>query len=167
MKTTLIVIGLIILVVLVAAGSFYGGMVYQTNQASQVRQEFMAARGMTDEGQMPSGMPPMGGQFQQDGSGFPGRGAAGQVKSIDGNVMTISTAQDVTTINLSEETQIEMTVSGEISDLQTGMRVMVIGETEGDGVVNASQITVLSENQTGIPFGQQPPDSPPDTETEP
>ncbi len=49
MKTTLIVIGMIVLVALVAAGSFYGGIVYQTNQASQVRQEFMAARGMADE----------------------------------------------------------------------------------------------------------------------
>jgi hypothetical protein len=166
MKTTLLIIGTFILVVLVAAGGFYGGMVYQTNQASQVRQEFMGARGIT-EGQFPGEMPPMGGQFQQDGSGSPGRGAAGQVKSIEGNVMTISTAQDVTTVNLSQDTQIEMTVSGEIADLQTGMRVMVIGETDGDGVVNASQITVLSENQSGIPFGQQPPDSPPDTGTEP
>lgn len=166
MKTTLLIIGTFILVVLVAAGGFYGGMVYQTNQASQVRQEFMGARGIT-EGQFPGEMPPMGGQLQQDGSGIPGRGAAGQVKSIEGNVMTISTAQDVTTVNLSQDTQIEMTVSGEIADLQTGMRVMVIGETDGDGVVNASQITILSENQSGIPFGQQPPDSPPDTGTEP
>lgn len=166
MKTTLIVIGMIVLVALVAAGSFYGGMVYQTNQASQVRQEFMAARGMADEGQMPGELPSMGGLFQQGGPGVLGRGAAGQVKSIDGNVMTISTAQDVTTINLSEDTQIEMTVSGEITDLKTGMRVMVVGETDGDGVVNASQITVLGENQAGLPFGQQPPDSP-ETGTEP
>lgn len=160
MKTTLLIIGTFILVVLVAAGSFYGGMVYQTNQTSQVRQEFMAARGMADEGQFSGEMPPMGGQFQQDGSGIPGRGAAGQVKSIEGNVITISTAQDITTVNLSQDTQIEMTVSGEIADLQTGMRVMVIGETDGDGVVNASQITVLSENQSGLPFGRQAPDSP-------
>jgi len=166
MKTTLIVIGMIVLVVLVAAGSFYGGMMYKTNQASQVRQEFMAARGMSNEGQFPGEIPPMTEQFQQAGAGFPGRGAAGQVKSIDGNVMTISTAEDVTTVNLSEETQIDMTVSGEINDLKTGMRVVVVGETDGDGVVNASQITVLSENQTGMPFGQQPPDSP-ETGTEP
>jgi len=166
MKTTLLIIGTFILVVLVAAGSFYGGMVYQTNQASQVRQEFMGARGMEDEGQFPDQMPLMGGQFQQDGSGSPGRGAAGQVKSIEGNVMTISTAQDITTVNLSQDTQIEMTVSGEIADLQTGMRVMVIGETDGDGVVNASQITVLSGNQSGLPFGEQAPDLP-ETGTEP
>lgn len=166
MKTTIIVIGMIVLIALVAAGSFYGGMMYQTNQASQARQEFMAARGMSDESQFPGDMPPMGGQFQQDGSGFPGRGAAGQVKSIEGNVMTISTAQDVTTVNLSEDTQIEMTVSRLIGDLQVGMRVMVMGERDDDGVINASQITVLSENQTGMPFGQQPPNSP-GAETEP
>jgi len=67
MKTTLLIIGKFILLVLVAAGSFYGGMAYQTNQASQVRQEFMGARGMEDEGQFPDQMPLMGGQFQQDG----------------------------------------------------------------------------------------------------
>ena len=166
MKTTLIILGTVVLVVLIAAGSFYGGMMYQSNQSSQVRQEFMAARGMSNEGQMPGDMPLEAGQFQQGGTGFPGRGAAGQVKSIDGNVMTISTAQDVTTVNLSEDTQIEMTVSGEIADLQAGMRVMVVGETDDDGVIDASQISILSENQTGMPFGQQPPNSP-DSVTEP
>ncbi len=33
MKKVLIIIGAILLVALIAAGSFYGGMTYQTNQA--------------------------------------------------------------------------------------------------------------------------------------
>lgn len=152
MKKTLMIIAAFLLVILVAAGSFWAGMAYQSRQAEQVRAEFMSARGIPSAGQMPGGLPE-GGQFQPDSAGFPGRGATGQVKSIEGNVMTISTAQDVTTVNLMEDTQIEMTVSGDTSNLQTGMRVMVMGERD-DGVISASQITILSENMPAMPFDQ-------------
>lgn len=159
MKKTLMILGAFILVILVAASSFWAGMAYRSRQAEQVRAEFMSARGIPGAGQMPGagefpGGMPEGGQIQPGAAGFPGRGATGQVKSIEGNVMTISTAQDVTTVNLTEYTQIEMTVSGDTSDLQTGMRVMVMGEREDDGVITASQVTILSENMPAMPLDQ-------------
>lgn len=166
MKKIILIIGIVVAIALVAAGSFWGGMTYQTNQANQINQRFMAARGLSGEGQLPGEMPSMRGQFPQDGTGFAGRGAAGQIKSIAGEVITLSTAQDVTTVNVSDDTQIEMTVSGEVSDLQSGMRVMVTGEKGDDGVIQASQITILGENQSGMPFDQQPPVSS-SAETEP
>ena len=166
MKKLFIIIGIIAGAALVAAGSFWAGMTYQSNQANRISQEFMAARGLPMGGQMPGEMPSMREQFQGDAAIFPGRGTAGQIKSIAGDTLTLSTAQDVTTVNLSDETQIEMTVSGEITDLQTGMRVMVTGEQGEDGVIHASQITILSENPGGMPFDQQPP-NPPAAETEP
>lgn len=165
MKKVLIIVGAVLLAGLIAAGSFWAGMAYQTNKTEQARANFFNARGQLREGQFPQeGQMPGGGQFFREeqlpgsgqGAGFFGRGGTfGQVKDIDGNVITISTAQDVTTVNLSDTTQIEKTVSGSVNDLQPGTRVTVIGQTEKDGSINASRIQILSEN---IAF---PPDNPP------
>jgi len=155
MKKVLIIIGAILLAALIAGGSFYGGITFQTNQADQARARFMQDRGMT-EGEMPQpGQFPSGG-----GMGFPGRGTTGVVKTIDGNVITISTAQDVTTVNLTEDTQIEKYASAAITDLQPGVRVMVTGQPDDDGNITASQIQIVNNGTSGIP-------NPPPTRTEP
>ena len=72
----------------------------------------------------------------------------GEVKSIEGNVLTVSTAQDVTTVNLSDTTQIVKSVEGTTSDLQPGVRVMVTGEQDNDGNITASQITILNNDSS-------------------
>jgi hypothetical protein len=147
MKKILMITGIILVAAVIATGSFWGGMTYQTNKADQARLNFENARGLANGGQVPS-----------DGAGFPGSGApngqvrgvpggggtAGQVKTIDENVMTISTAQDVITVNLSESTRIEKTVAGTNADLQPGTRIMVIGQKDADGNITASQITILT-----------------------
>jgi hypothetical protein len=92
--------------------------------------------------------------------GFPGRGTTGVVKTIDGDVITISTAQDVTTINLTEDIRIEKYVSAAITDLQPGVRVMVTGQPDDDGNITASQIQIVNNGTSGIP-------NPPPTGTEP
>ena len=70
----------------------------------------------------------------------------GEVKSIEGNILTLSTAENVTTVTLSENTKIVKTVEGMTSDLQAGMRVMVTGDTDEDGAITASQITIVNED---------------------
>jgi hypothetical protein len=166
MRKLLIIIGMILLVALVAAGSFWGGMTYQSKQADRIRQNFMTARGMSGDAQMPFGEAPGSGQIPGGAAGLGGNGTNGQVKSINGNVITLSTAQDVATVNILEDTQIKMTVSGDTSDLKTGMRVMVIGEKDSNGNIAANQITVLGDDLPAIPIDQQPPDQP-DAGTEP
>jgi hypothetical protein len=157
MKKALVIVGVILITVLIAAGSFWGGMAYQTRQVEQARSNFFAARGFGDQGQIPEDgqfFPEMesqtGGGFPQAGGqnfGFPGgRGTTGQVKSIAGSVMTLSTAQNVTTVNLSDSTQIQKTVSGTTQDLQPGTRVMVTGEKANDGGIAADRITILDSN---------------------
>ena len=91
---------------------------------------------------------------------FPGRGTTGVVKTVDGNVITISTAQDVTTVNLTEDTRIEKYASAAITDLQPGVRVMVTGQPDDDGNITASQIQIVNNGTSGIP-------NPPPTRTEP
>jgi hypothetical protein len=157
MKKILVIVGAILLAVVIAAGSFYGGMAYQTNQANQVRANFFNSRGLGDNGQLPgngSGFPNNGQNpgFQNGGQNsgfFGGGGTVGQVKTIEGNVMTVSTARDVTTINLSDSTQIEKPTTGSVADLKPGVQVMVTGQRDSNGEITASQITILSNN----PFG--------------
>jgi hypothetical protein len=69
-----------------------------------------------------------GGQFAQLGRCV----AAGQVKSVDGNTVQISTATSVVTVKVDDKTQISKTDSGTISDLTPGTRVVVFSQQTGD-----------------------------------
>jgi hypothetical protein len=95
-----------------------------------------------------------------------GRGTTGQVKTIDGNVITLSTAQDITTVNLTNDTEIRMTVNGSSADLTPGLRIMVSGESDGEGTITADQITILDGSFTG-PFDGAGQPYPPAADTEP
>lgn len=52
MKKILIIVGAILLIGGVAAGSFWGGMTYQSNQVKQARANFENSRGPLNAGQM-------------------------------------------------------------------------------------------------------------------
>ena len=144
-KSIVMIVGAIVLAVLIGAGGFMGGMAYQSNQANQVRDNFMRSRGLDPnavpgEGQI---MP-----FEQENNGAQGRaffggGTTGQVKSVEGNVLTLSTAQNVTTVNLTDTTQIEKADTVTTSDLQPGERVFVMGERDSEGNITASQILIF------------------------
>lgn len=163
MKTILLILGSIILVGLVAAGSFWGGMAYQSSRVDRARANFEAARGPIAMKEFPGedlvfqpGSPPA-----EQGAGPFGRGGTtGQVKSVAGNTLQISTAQDVTTAQLSDATQIEKTVIGTPADLQPGTRVVVTGERDSDGNITASRITILNGELPG-PGGKAAPGTEP------
>lgn len=155
MKKALLISGIVILVALIAAGSFWGGMKYESNRANEVRDRFMNARGQANGG-------PFSGEGQFQGgelpSGFPGgSGTTGEVKTIDGDVMTISTAQDVTTVQLNDETRIGKSVTMSLEELQTGMRVRIIGQKDNAGKITADQITILSDEFDVFPGPGDPP----------
>jgi Domain of unknown function (DUF5666) len=154
MRKALILIGAVFVVGLVAAGSFWGGMAYQTKQADQARQNFENARGQANAGQIPAGAPGFGGGASGNGSGGQnlgfGGGTVGQVKTVEGATLTLSTAQDVTTVTLSDATQVEKTVSGDLADLQPGMQVMVSGERDAEGNLTASQIRIIDSSLSGF-----------------
>ena len=159
MKKIIIIIGAIVLLGSVAAGGFYAGITYQSNLADQARANFESMRGQGNPGEfpqdgqnLPEGMPEGGMRGGQFPGGFGGAGTTGQVKSIDGDVLMLSTAQDVTTVHLSDTTQVQQTVTVDITQLQPGMRIMVTGEAGADGVITASQIRIL----TGDPAASTP-----------
>jgi hypothetical protein len=149
MKKIVVIAGAFLLATLIAAGGFWGGMAYESSRASQARASFIAARGLESDGQFPGFEQTLPGEgspgFQLPGAIRSG-GTIGVVKAVEENVVTISTAQDVTDVRLSESTRIVRSVPGEVSDLQPGTRITVIGEQESEGEINASQITILDED---------------------
>jgi hypothetical protein len=155
MRKALIIIGVVFLVGLVAAGSFWAGMTYQQNQVAQIRAEFFNARGQPGGGQFPpagqdsieGGMPSV-----QAGGFFRLGGTMGQIKTNDGSTITISTSQDVTTVKLTDSTRIQKSVEGTSDDLLPGTRVMVAGERDSDGVITAEQITILNIDPSAFPY---------------
>jgi hypothetical protein len=165
MRKILLIVGIVILAAAAAAGGFYGGVQYQSNIVDQAQANFERARGEFPTGQALGGMGDFpGGAGSTGGQAFGLRGGiSGQIKSIDGNTLTISTAEDVTTVNLSEATRIQETrvVELSLSDLQPGVRVMVTGEKDENGVVSATQIMILANNLPGgspypAPGGTEP-----------
>ena len=146
MKKGIWIGGSIIVALILMGASFYGGTLYQKNQQTSAQARFLASRGITGGfsggGNFTgaAGTPGAGGAGR---SGF-GGGAQGQVKSIDGNTLTISTAQNVTTVTLSGTTTILKSDPGTVADLKVGDRVLVTGQRDSSGNITASQVTVLA-----------------------
>lgn len=135
-KTVILIVGVIVLVVAVAAGSFYGGIVYAQNQAASLRAQFFAGRG----GDANGGGGFFGGGGGGQGGNGNGGGAAGQIKSITGNTIVISTAQSEVTVTVSDSTQIMKLSAGALSDLKVGDRVAVRGTRDASGNIAATFI---------------------------
>ena len=93
-----------------------------------------------------------GARNAQGGAAAAGNFATGQVKSINGNDLEISTATEVTKVKLTDKTQIQKTVSGAPSDIKTGERVVVQGSKGADGAIEASSIQ-LGAGRVGGPGG--------------
>ncbi len=136
------VIGIVMVVIAAAAG--IGGYMYGTNtataQAAAARSRFFA-----DRGGVPGGTPGAAGQ----GNFNPANFANGTVKSISGNTIQLSTAQNVLTVTISDQTQIRKQVTGTTADITTGERITIQGQTNSDGTMTAQTI------QIGGGFGRQ------------
>ncbi|MCJ7543799.1 MAG: DUF5666 domain-containing protein [Phycisphaerae bacterium] len=151
MRRLAVVLGAVLVVLLVGGGSFYGGMVFERSRQTNLQAQFFAGRGFSEGGQIPlGGIPPEGfGQFtgpnESGGQGVIGRGANGTIESLEGDTLTLSTAQDQTTVLLTDQTVINRFVAGERGDLQPGAQVTVLGERDDSGRITATTIQILSD----------------------
>ena len=127
------IIGIVVALVAVGVGSFYGGTVYAAQQASSARAAFLNGRGGT------------GG-----GGGF-GGGVAGTIKSINGNTIVLSTAQSEVTVTVSDSTQVMRLTVGKLSDLKVGDRISVRGTRDASGNLAATVIQPLGSRGGGQP----------------
>ena len=95
--------------------------------------------------------------FRQGGSGQFGRGGlggqgfgggdglTGTIEKIEGNAITVNTPQGPLRADIVEETIIQMFKQGAPGDLQTGMRITVMGLQGEDGDISANSILIVPE----------------------
>jgi hypothetical protein len=175
MKLSAILISVLVVIV-VAAVAAYGGYTLGTQagltQAGNAQANFFAARGGQGGA---GGAAGAGGGFPGAAAGGGGTGtrgqggaggqfnpanfATGQVKQIDGNTIQLSTATDVLTVKINDQTQIQKTGAGTVGDLQPGERIVVQGTRGSDGTFTAQSV------QIGRAGGGPPPGAPAGTPT--
>jgi hypothetical protein len=138
-KNTKIVVTLVVLVA-IAGGSFYGGMIY--GKSSNKRSVF------SFQGQgTPTGMSGTNGASKQGGN-------IGEIISKDDKSITIKlTDGGSKIIFFASTTEISKSATGSVSDLAVGANVVVQGTTNSDGGVTAKTIQIR-------PAGASQPDMP-------
>jgi hypothetical protein len=145
-RERILILAAVIGVVVAGAAGYLAGQSAGQAQAATTRARFFQERGQGGTG---AGGP--GGGF---GGGFaaggPGNGgfANGQVKSIQGDTITLSTPRDVTTVKVDDKTTIRKAVDGSLADIKPGDMIVVQGSRNADGSLGAQSI------QLGLNFGR-------------
>lgn len=86
-----------------------------------------------------------GGALPLGGAGLAARALTGDIESIDGNVITVNTPQGPLQATLSDDTGIQVFSEGAPQDLETGQQVVISGERNEEGVMQATEILVTPE----------------------
>lgn len=123
---------LVIAGLVLAGGSFYGGMTYQSSQtpARTLTQNDAAGGGGFRQGGMRGGQRGGSGGFVQ-----------GSVLSKDVNSLTIQQRDNGSKIIIfSSSTKIGKIADGSLADINNGSEVVINGTTNSDGSVTASMI---------------------------
>ena len=143
-KNTMIVLALV-LIILAGAAGFFGGMQYQKSQRAQLSGRFGGVAG---------------------GQGFAGRfggtnGAnfapvRGEVLSIDNNSITVKQMDGTTKIVVvSSNTSFVQSQKATETNLKTGDNVMIVGTTNSDGSVTASNVSINPQQLRPSPMPTQ------------
>jgi hypothetical protein len=146
----------ITLIALVAVGISIVGCSSPQSQNPQSSQPPAGANAPSAQGPA-SGQPAQGGG-QPGGPGGPG--SSGTVKSISGNTIQL-TGQDgnVISVKIDDKTTIQKNVSGTLADMQTGVRLIVMGD-QGSGTIIARNIQI-DVGAASMPSGQDRPQGTP------
>lgn len=150
-RKPVIVVLAVLGVVVVAGGSFLGGMALERSRRASTQQQFFAERGFAPGGLAPFSDAPEGGfgAFGNPGAAVEsaglGRGAGGTVQSLEGDTLTLSGAQGEITVRLTGDTMINIMASGGRADLQPGVQVTAIGEQDDSGDITAAIIQIVSD----------------------
>ena len=87
---------------------------------------------------------------RRGGGGFLGGGTTGKITAINGDTLTLATANNTITVNLSSTTKVISISNGAVGDLKVGDNVTVTGQTTGT-TVNA--VNIILGNFTSL-FGR-------------
>jgi len=121
----------IILIIIVGAGAFWGGMQYQR---SRTRSAF---------GQFGGQMGGQGFARRFGANGQNGAAVRGKITNVTDNSITVESPDGSSKIILlSNSTNINKATSGSKSDLSSGQEVMAVGTTNSDGSVTAQLVQI-------------------------
>lgn len=133
----------LVVVVLVGAGSFYGGMKYdqsRTQSAFQNLGNLTPAQRQQRLAQFGAGAGANGGR---QGRGNFGNGVAGQILSKDANSITVKSQDGSSRIVLySGSTKVSKSVDGTLDELQQGEQINANGTSNSDGSITAQTIQI-------------------------
>ncbi len=163
MKRVLMIVLGLVLVVAVAAGSFYGGTVYGKNQArAQLAAARQGAAAILGQGGQPLD-PAQAGQGGaaarrqgalgvQGGPGGQGGGVVfGEITEVKAGVLVITDNNGKQTqVTVTDTTLIEKNASVSLADLKQGETVIVSGSAGSDGSVTARSVQVSPAGRMGI-----------------
>ncbi len=76
-------------------------------------------------------------------------GTQGVVEKVEGNSITLRTAQGTQTVTLAPDTEVRQTVTAQAADLKSGVTITVTGSTGADGAVQARTITITPATADG------------------
>ncbi len=137
-----------IIVIIAAAGAFFGGMQYQKTK-SPTNAQFAQGRGVNGALQ--------GQRTLQRGNTQGFRPVNGEIISQDDTSITVKSSDGSTKIvMLSETTAINKSSQGSKQDLQTGQKVAVFGKENSDGSVTAQNIQLNPGDRMMMQSGAQP-----------
>jgi len=158
-KTLQIIVGLIVLIA-VAAGSFYAGTIYAQQQQTANRAAQLANR----QGQNPNlnidnadgnaaRNQPGGRLGNQDGgrnAGQGGGGTFGQIDEIDGDTLIVTTRNgNQIKVLVTGTTLIEKYASVSATDLEIGETLVISGSKNEDGSITARSLQVAPAGRMG------------------
>ena len=144
-RTVMIILGVLV-VVAIAAGSFYGGMVYGKNQAEPAFPvmgeggEFPGARGQL--GQRPGAQGGAeGGQLLREQGGM----LFGEIQTIgDGELTVTDPTGEQITVFVGDTTLIQKQATVTLDTLEQGETVIISGNRDDDGNITARSLQVSS-----------------------
>ena len=76
----------------------------------------------------------------------------GTLTNINGNILTLTTAQGPVTVNIiSDNTSIQNVTTGTLSDLHEGQSLTVMGQQDASGNITARSIIIQPQGQSAPP----------------
>lgn len=147
-KTFIIMIIAVVLIAGAIAGSFIGGVALGKNQGQEDAANFPGQFNRSGTIQNGSTLP----TDVTGGTGFPGRGTSGTIAKIENGVITLTTQSGTTVVvNTSSSTAIQKMETIDLSEIAVGESITVMGETQQDGSITATSISVMTEGMNLIP----------------
>jgi len=154
MKRGVIALVAVLVLAAVGGGAFYYGTKVGENRVLQnpqllFQQMRAGQQGGQFQGQFtsPSGTPQAG----QRGTLVQGGGLMGTIEKVEGNTVVITTDTGSVSVQTSDTTLIEKTMSIGVGDLTVGERVMVSGTKNDDGSYTARSIQSVRGGQSAGP----------------